>query len=94
MSDPDFPDVPCDGVSVAAGPYGLAVSFLLTDPYEDRSDAKLPGRIVARVRLSPLLAQALADVLVRSIANMPAPHLTFEDPSADGHASSEPEGAA
>jgi hypothetical protein len=79
MPDPDFPDIYTDGVSVAAGPYGLTLSFLLTDPLAQPPDLKLPGRIVGRVRMSPELAQALVKVLQRSLRNRPKPKLSFED---------------
>jgi len=83
MSESDFQDVYSDGVSVAAGPYGMTLTFLLTDPLDPSPDPKLPGRIVGRVRFSPLLAQALIRILQRSVDNMPPARLSYEDPVED-----------
>ena len=73
----NFPDLYSDSVSVAAGPYGFALSFLLTDPLNPSAEGELPGQIVARVRLSRELVDALAALLAQSLKNVPEPTLTF-----------------
>lgn len=91
MAEPDFPDIYADGVSVAAGPYGLTMTFLLTDPLDPNPDPKLPGRIVGRLRVGPLLAEAMASIVQRSLQNMPAPRLTFGEEPPETESSSDEE---
>ncbi|MEP7360732.1 MAG: hypothetical protein ABI744_04045 [Chloroflexota bacterium] len=78
-SDGAFPDVFSDSISVAAGPYGFTLSFLLTDPLRPVAEGDLPGRVVARVRLSRELVDALVTILSRSVKNIPSPQLSFPD---------------
>jgi hypothetical protein len=66
VSDSDFPDLYSDGVQVASGTYGLSLTFYLSDP---DAASKGPGEVVARVRVSAPLGEALADVLKTAIAN-------------------------
>jgi len=53
-----FQDVYADSVQVASGPFGLTLTFALTDPQE-------PTRrgIVTRVRMSPQMGFVLAQLL-------------------------------
>ena len=61
MTEATFPDVYADGINVAGGPYGIALTFQLSDPARPgEADAMTP---VARIRLSMELAAALAQVL-------------------------------
>ncbi len=76
VHDPDFPDVYTDGVSVAAGPFGLTVTFLLSDPDQPR-EPRAPGRPVGRVRMSRQLAGAMIELLQKSIESAAEPSLTF-----------------
>jgi len=71
MSDNDqpaagvtFPDVFADVINVAVNPFGLALTFQLSDP--SHQGDPIAARIVTRVRLSPELARALGDALVQA----------------------------
>lgn len=59
--EPETPDLFADGISVAAGPYGLTLSFHLSEPGKTPNGEV--GRLVGRVRLSPSLAFELAAIL-------------------------------
>jgi hypothetical protein len=53
-----FPDVYGDSVQVSVGPFGLSITFAITDPQDAaRRD------IVARVRMSPQMAFVMAQLL-------------------------------
>ena len=67
MADPDLPDFYADGLQLAAGPYGLSLTFYLTDP--DARPQQGPGTPIARIRVSVALAEAMADVLKTAIAD-------------------------
>jgi hypothetical protein len=76
LADRDFPDIYADGVSVAAGAYGVTLSFLLSDPFElDPGPGVVPGRIIGRVRISPELAKALVQSIESSLARAPQPEV-------------------
>lgn len=60
----NLPDVFADAVGVAANPFAVSLTFLLTDPVEPAGS--LSARAVTRVRLSPELARALGDALVQA----------------------------
>lgn len=62
--EPDIPDLFADGISVAAGPYGLTLSFHLSEP--GRTPNGEVGTLVGRVRLSPALAFELAAILAQA----------------------------
>lgn len=68
MSDVAFLDIYADGVQVASGPYGLALTFYLSDPEVPTVEGP-PGAIVGRVRLGPKLAEDMADIIKRSVAD-------------------------
>ncbi|MBA3877709.1 MAG: hypothetical protein C0498_12435 [Anaerolinea sp.] len=60
MTRPDsLPDFFADGIQVATGNFGVTLTLLLSDP--ERSGEL--GDPVARIRLSPELAQALLKIL-------------------------------
>ena len=65
MDHEQIPDIYADSVSVTAGPYGVAVTFLLTDPPLGDEEARSPYP-VGRVRMSPALARALREALERA----------------------------
>lgn len=67
MSEP-FPDVFGDSIQVSAGPYGFTLTLYASDPTAPAEDAaRIPGSIVARIRIAPELASALVDVLTSSL---------------------------
>lgn len=68
MSDAVFPDIYADGVQVASGPYGMALTFYLSDPEVPTVEGP-PGAIVGRVRLGPRLAEDMADILQNAVAD-------------------------
>jgi hypothetical protein len=65
MDDGQFPDIYADSINVAGGSFGLALTFLLTDPGAQGDPAAV--RTVVRVRLSPELARALAETLAQAV---------------------------
>ena len=69
MPQRDFPEIFADGVQVGAGPYGVSLTFYLSDP----EIAQSPGPIVGRVRLSKDLAAALRETIQMAIDNAPVP---------------------
>lgn len=68
MSDAEHPDIDADGVQVASGPYGLALTFYLSDPDKSTPEGP-PGATIARIRLGSELAEALADILKTAVAD-------------------------
>jgi hypothetical protein len=77
MADADYSDVFADGLGVNAGAYGVAITFLLSDPIKGPQEPGLPGAIVGRVRLSPALARALIQLLTESLDKMPQESLSL-----------------
>ena len=70
MEPQQIPDIYADSVSVTAGPYGFALTFLLTDPpVGDAGDAG--ARPVGRVRIGRELASALSEALERAAGDQP-----------------------
>jgi hypothetical protein len=59
----DYPDFYADGISVSVGPFGVTVTFQLSQPSLEPGPHVDEGHIVARARMSPALAQALAQGL-------------------------------
>jgi hypothetical protein len=63
----DHPDVYADGITVTISPINVVISFTRTDP-------EVPGvspagkLVVARIRLHPVVAQGLVDVLRQAMA--------------------------
>lgn len=66
LADPDFPDLYADGAQVAYGPYGLSITFYLSDPDNPKKGL---GETVGRVRVSAPLAEAVADILKTAVAS-------------------------
>ena len=63
----DYPDIYADGFSVTAGRFGVTLTLLRSDPSGEpgvHDDARV---VVGRVRMSPNLAQAVADTLGKSL---------------------------
>jgi hypothetical protein len=65
MENGQFPDIYADSINVAGGPFGLALTFLLSDPGAQGDLAA--ARTVVRVRLSPELARVLAETLAQAV---------------------------
>jgi hypothetical protein len=65
---PDYPDFYADGVSVSVGPFGVTVTFQLSQPSTEPGPHVDEGAIVARARMSPALAHALAQGLNEAAA--------------------------
>ena len=59
----DYPDFYADGISVSIGPFGVTVTFQLSQPSLEPGPHVDTGQIVARARMSPALARALAQGL-------------------------------
>lgn len=64
----DYPDFYADGVAVSVGPFGVTVTFQLSQPSVEPGPHVDPGEIVARARMSPALARALAQGLNEAVA--------------------------
>jgi hypothetical protein len=71
MEDRGFSDVFADGVSVAGGPFGISLTFMLSDPARQRQLEAM--RTIARIRLSPALARALVEALTQATTAPGAP---------------------
>ena len=63
-----FLDIYADGVQVASGPYGMALTFYLSDPEIPTVEGP-PGATVGRVRLGPKLAEDMAEILKTAVAD-------------------------
>jgi hypothetical protein len=74
MDNTAFPDFYADTINLAGGPFGLALTFMLSDPAMQGDPAT--ARIVARIRLSPELARVLADALGQAGARAGATEAT------------------
>ena len=59
----DYPDFYADGIAVSVGPFGVTVTFQLSQPSLEPGPHVDTGQIVARARMSPALARALAQGL-------------------------------
>ncbi len=59
----DIPDFFADGFSITVGPFGVTVTFQLTQPTLEPGPHVDPGEIVARARMTPALATALSQAL-------------------------------
>ena len=64
----DVPDFFADGFAITVGPFGITISFQLTQPSLEPGPHSDPGQIVARARLTPALAKALGQGLTDSVA--------------------------
>jgi len=61
MDTTNVPDIFADGANLAGGPYGYTLTLHRSIPGLPADDHQ--STIVARIRLSPLLTQALAQML-------------------------------
>jgi hypothetical protein len=68
MADEHVPDVYADGVSVSAGPMGLTITLLRSDPPIFGTSVQQP-MAVGRVRMSLELGDALVGFVRESIKN-------------------------
>lgn len=64
----DYPDLYTDGFAISVSPFGVTLTFQLSQPSLEPGPHVDAGEIVARVRLSPALAQALAQGLNDAIS--------------------------
>ena len=68
---PDYPDIYADGFSVTAGDYGVTITLRRSQPSGEPGPHQDPSDIVARVRLAPNTAMAIADAtmqILRTVA--------------------------
>lgn len=64
----DYPDIYTDGFAISVSPFGVTLTFQLSQPSLEPGPHVDAGEIVARVRLSPALAQALSQGLNDAIS--------------------------
>ena len=65
---PDHPDIYTDGFAISVGPFGVTITLQLSQPSLEPGPHVDAGEIVARVRMSPALAKALAQGLNDAVA--------------------------
>jgi hypothetical protein len=64
----DYPDLYTDGFAISVSPFGVTLTFQLSQPSLEPGPHVDAGEIVARIRLSPALANALSQGLVDAVA--------------------------
>lgn len=64
----DFPDFFADGFSITVGPFGVVITYQLSQPTLEPGPHVDPGIVVARARMTPALAKALAQGLNDAVA--------------------------
>jgi hypothetical protein len=64
----DFPDFFADGFSITVGPFGVVITYQLSQPTLEPGPHVDPGIVVARARMTPALAKALAQGLNEAVA--------------------------
>jgi hypothetical protein len=64
----DYPDLYTDGFAISVSPFGVTLTFQLSQPSLEPGPHVDAGEIVARVRMGPALAQALSQGLNDAIA--------------------------
>lgn len=64
----DYPDVYADGMGVSVGPFGLTVTFQLSQPTMEPGPHIDPSTIVCRVRMSAPLAKVLGQAINDALA--------------------------
>jgi hypothetical protein len=64
----DYPDLYTDGFAVSISPFGVTLTFQLSQPSLEPGPHVDAGEIVARVRMSPALARALAQGVADAVA--------------------------
>jgi hypothetical protein len=70
MDEVHFPDVFADAASLSGGPFGVTLTFYLTDP-DGQSQGGRP-KPVARIRVSPDLARTLGQALAQPRTSTPS----------------------
>ena len=76
MSEREFPEIYADGVQAGVGPYGVSLTYFLSDPEQPGS----PGAIVGRVRLSRDLARAMLQTIQMGIDQAPEGKVVMDEP--------------
>jgi hypothetical protein len=71
VADDNIPDIFADAVTTSVSPYGVTLTFYLSDPLAPATGTPQVGRIVGRARIAPALAEALADSIKQGLANLP-----------------------
>jgi hypothetical protein len=74
MDNTTFPDFYADTINIAGGQFGIALTFMLSDPAMQGDPAA--ARIVARARVSQELAKALAEALAQAAGRIGATEAT------------------
>jgi hypothetical protein len=74
----DYPDFFADGIAISAGPFGVTITFQLSQPGGDPGPHVEPNVTVGRVRVSPELAR----VLSKAITDTMAQQVTVQQPDA------------
>jgi hypothetical protein len=64
----DYPDFFADGFSLTVGPFGVVITYQLSQPSLEPGPHVDPGIVVARARMTPALAKALAQGLNDAVA--------------------------
>ena len=64
----DYPDFFTDGFSITVGPFGVVITYQLSQPTLEPGPHVDPGIVVARARMTPALAKALAQGLNEAVA--------------------------
>lgn len=64
----EFPDIYADGMSLTAGPFGMTVTFTLSQPTGEPGPHQDPSEPVARIRMSRELAQKVVEGLSQLLA--------------------------
>ena len=64
----DYPDFFADGFSLTVGPFGVVITFQLSQPTLEPGPHVDPGIVIARARMTPALAKALAQGLNDAVA--------------------------
>jgi hypothetical protein len=68
---PDYPDIYADGFSVTAGDYGVTITLRRSQPAGEPGPHQDPSDVVARIRLAPNTAKAIAEAtmqILRTVA--------------------------
>lgn len=64
----DYPDIYADNVAVGVTPFGVTITLVRSEPsVEPGPQAGVTNQIVGRIRLSPSLATALAEVITKTM---------------------------
>jgi len=64
----DYPDFFADGFSLTVGPFGVVITFQLSQPTLEPGPHVDEGIVIARARMTPALAKALAQGLNDAVA--------------------------